>query len=202
MPKVAAAADSPDTSKWSVILDAAESCILEFGANKVSINDIAKRAKIGRMTVYRTFENRQAILSALVMRRMEAIATNVAAALEAASAFEQAVIDGSILTVRLADADEIWQSISKDEGAMQFDQLLLSRGSLGGLLFARTWQRTIELGRKEGLIRDALSNEQVGEWIRNMHFLLIHRADLDDDQKARFLARFALPALRGSTDRP
>ena len=176
-------------------MEAAEACIRRFGANKVSINDIAESAGIGRMTVYRTFENRGAILAAIVIRRMSRIAQQVKEALQNAASFEDAVVKGSILTIELAEADELWQSISQNEGSMQFDQLLLSRGSIGDRLFMETWQSAIDLGRNENKIRTELTDEQVAEWVRHVHFLLIHRPDLSGDQRARFIKRFALPAL-------
>lgn len=182
-------------SKKQLILEATESCIREYGANKVSINDIAARAGLGRMTVYRAFENRAAILEELVIQRVEIIARQVSAVLATTVDFDDAVIEGSMLTIRLSEEDEIWQSISENGESEQFDQLQLASGSLGEQLFFKVWNDTIARGRRENKIRDELSDQQIGDWLRSMQFLIMQRPDLDQEKKKQFLRRFALPAL-------
>ena len=50
------------------ILKAAESCFEYFGFRKTTVDDIAKSAGISRTTVYRFFKDRDALLSALVLK--------------------------------------------------------------------------------------------------------------------------------------
>jgi AcrR family transcriptional regulator len=47
------------------ILRAARDCFLQFGYNKTSLDDIAKRADISRPLIYRAFKNKEEIFGAL-----------------------------------------------------------------------------------------------------------------------------------------
>lgn len=50
------------------ILDAACDCYLRIGVNKTSVDMVAKEAKVSRTTVYRYFQNRDELLTSLVIR--------------------------------------------------------------------------------------------------------------------------------------
>lgn len=64
---------SNDESGWTVedrILDAAASCVLAYGVERVTLAEIARRAGISRPTVYRRFPDTRSILAALLTRRI------------------------------------------------------------------------------------------------------------------------------------
>src|SRR3954452_25599693 len=64
---------SNDYSSPSVsdrILDAAASCVLAFGVERVTLAEIARRAGISRPTVYRRFPDTPSILAALLTMRI------------------------------------------------------------------------------------------------------------------------------------
>ena len=52
------------------ILDAAASCVLAFGVERVTLAEIARRAGVSRPTVYRRFPDTQSILAALPTMRI------------------------------------------------------------------------------------------------------------------------------------
>lgn len=52
------------------ILDAAASCVLAFGIDRVTLAEIARRAGVSRPTVYRRFPDTQSILAALLTARV------------------------------------------------------------------------------------------------------------------------------------
>ena len=52
------------------ILDAAASCVLAFGVDRVTLAEIARRAGVSRPTVYRRFPDIQSILAALLTARV------------------------------------------------------------------------------------------------------------------------------------
>lgn len=49
-----------------IILDAAKTCYQEKGIGSTSIDDIANAAKVNRRTIYRYFDNKKAIIQAVV----------------------------------------------------------------------------------------------------------------------------------------
>ncbi len=59
------------------ILAAAASCVRDFGIERVTLAEIARRARLSRPTVYRRWPDTQAILAALLTRRVTEIAADV-----------------------------------------------------------------------------------------------------------------------------
>lgn len=60
------------------------------------------------------------------------------------------------------------------------------------------WSGVIDTGRKQGLVRDDLSNERIVELIANIHALLLIRDDYTVADQRKFLIDFLLPALRSA----
>lgn len=61
---------SNDRSLSDQILDAAASCVVAYGVDRVTLAEIARRAGVSRPTVYRRFPDTQSILAALLTARI------------------------------------------------------------------------------------------------------------------------------------
>jgi AcrR family transcriptional regulator len=59
------------------ILDAAASCVRDFGLHRVTVAEIARRARVSRPTVYRRWPDTQSILAALLTSRITAVLRDV-----------------------------------------------------------------------------------------------------------------------------
>lgn len=55
------------------LLDAAEACVMAVGMRRTTLTDVARRAGISRMTVYRRFPDVEALLQALMTREFVAV---------------------------------------------------------------------------------------------------------------------------------
>lgn len=62
---------SPDTG--DKILDAAASCVLAYGVERVTLAEIARRAGVSRPTIYRRWPDTRALLAALLTARITAV---------------------------------------------------------------------------------------------------------------------------------
>lgn len=71
------AARSHETA--TAILDAARSALLDFGVRRTTLSDIAARAGVSRMTVYKRFGDLEAIVRAVMRREFTAVIERVAA---------------------------------------------------------------------------------------------------------------------------
>lgn len=61
----------------SALLDAARACVMAVGFRRTTLTDVARRAGVSRMTVYRRFPDVEALLQALMTREFLAVLTDV-----------------------------------------------------------------------------------------------------------------------------
>lgn len=79
------------------ILDAAYEELLHFGVKGVSVEDIAKRVGIARITIYRRFANKDALLGAVALREGQRLLARVDAAIDSASSLEEQLVEGFVV---------------------------------------------------------------------------------------------------------
>jgi AcrR family transcriptional regulator len=62
------------------ILSAAASCVRDFGIERVTLAEIARRARVSRPTIYRRWPDTQAILAALLTQRVAGVLREIPSA--------------------------------------------------------------------------------------------------------------------------
>jgi AcrR family transcriptional regulator len=82
------------TSTSDRILDAAYDELLHFGVKGVSVEDIAKRCGVARVTVYRRFSNKDGLLGALALREGQRLFDQIDAAMAPGASREEQLIEG------------------------------------------------------------------------------------------------------------
>src|SRR5215217_7383195 len=76
---------SPPDPRQTTYLDAARECILDVGWRRTTLTEVARRAGVSRMTIYRAWPDMPSVLGDLMTREWgEVVARAVAAADEAA----------------------------------------------------------------------------------------------------------------------
>ncbi len=144
-----AAAPGPDP-----ILDAARATVLDFGVRRTTVIEVARRAGLSRMTVYRRYPDGQALIRAVMAREFSAVmkqASAEAQALAGADGRERAVT-AAVRTVELLQSHPVllrllelepellWPYVSSRPGRFQ----QLSRATLAQALVA---------GQEDGSVR-------------------------------------------------
>src|SRR5258706_16050143 len=76
------------------ILDAAYDELLHFGVRRISIEDIAKRVGVARITIYRRFQNKDDLLAAVAMREGQRLFAEVDAAIEPRARTDEQLVEG------------------------------------------------------------------------------------------------------------
>ena len=96
------------------LLDAARECVLAVGVRRTTVTDVARRAGVSRMTLYRRFPDLEAILAALMTREFGRLVDQAAEQASGATSRERVVatvVHGSRalahdpLFMRLLDVD-------------------------------------------------------------------------------------------------
>jgi AcrR family transcriptional regulator len=96
------------------LLDAARACVLAVGVRRTTVTDVARRAGVSRMTLYRRFPDLEGVLAALMTREFGRLVADAAARAGGKTTRERVVamvVHGSRalavdpLFVRLLDVD-------------------------------------------------------------------------------------------------
>jgi AcrR family transcriptional regulator len=82
------------TSTTDRILDSAYDEVLHFGVKGASVERIAKRAGIARITIYRRFASKEALLVAVAAREAERLFEKVDGIIEAQPTIEDQIVEG------------------------------------------------------------------------------------------------------------
>jgi len=93
------------------ILNACRVQLVEFGLRRTSIDDVARRAGVGRMTLYRRFAGRDALVTATLLREARAGVAEVLAAVEAVDDPAEQCLEGFLAGVRVLRSNPLGQRL-------------------------------------------------------------------------------------------
>ena len=105
------------------ILDAALELAAASGIDKLTMDEIARRAGVGRMTVYRRFGERDALLQALGVRETRRSLGQIAAALDPAEPIEERIADGFVAALRVANTHPLLVRVARFEPEILLDAM-------------------------------------------------------------------------------
>ncbi|MGV0744508.1 TetR/AcrR family transcriptional regulator [Mycolicibacterium sp. XJ870] len=98
---------SNDESLGDRILEAAASCVLAFGVERVMLAEIARRAGVSRPTVYRRFPDTRSILAALLTARIVRVLDEV----ESARCDREALVTRIVTVAQRLRHDEVIMAV-------------------------------------------------------------------------------------------
>lgn len=84
------------------ILDAALQEYLTHGLRRTSVDDVARRANLGRATIYRRFATRDELVQAVYLREYRRFFAEIAAAVDGLPTVAQRLVEGFVVGVRNA----------------------------------------------------------------------------------------------------
>ncbi|MCV7042075.1 TetR family transcriptional regulator [Mycolicibacterium moriokaense] len=114
----------PDSSSTTeAILDAA---IVEFeqhGFRRVALDDVARRAKISRTTIYRRFRNKDELVSAVIERENATLFADIANELKKAGPQSNYYVEAFTLAILKFRRHRVLDRMIRDEPALVLDLL-------------------------------------------------------------------------------
>jgi AcrR family transcriptional regulator len=133
-------------------LDAARDCILDVGWRRTTLTEVAKRAGVSRMTIYRAWSDMGSLLGDLMTREWVGIAaaTRVAAVDTTTPA---GIAAAALSTVRALRDNELFVRIVELDPDLMLPYLLSRRGRSQEALI-EILAAEIESGQGSGAIRD------------------------------------------------
>ena len=191
--------DPPD-EVGTRILDAAFEQFCLVGIRRSSMEDVARRAKVGRVTIYRRFESKDRLVSALLWRETRTAIATVEAAVSAAANPEDRFVDGFLAGMHFMRQHPLLKALLSTEPETALP--LLTVKASGGLELARAFMaQEIRRARKDLGIADVDSDQVAEVFARLTHSLVLTRPTclpLEDDERTReFARRHIVPMVTG-----
>ncbi|HWE33141.1 MAG TPA: TetR/AcrR family transcriptional regulator [Solirubrobacteraceae bacterium] len=97
------------------ILDAALELAAASGLKHLTMDDVAKRARVGRMTVYRRFGSKATLLDALAVREARRCLRQIAGALDPTAPIDQRFADLFVATLKVIREHPLLQRLARVE---------------------------------------------------------------------------------------
>jgi AcrR family transcriptional regulator len=173
------------------ILDAAFEQFCLIGIRRSSMEDVARRAKVGRVTIYRRFESKDKLVSALLWRETRNAIAKVEAAVAAVADPEDRFVEGFVAGMHAIAHHPLITAVLATEPETALP--LLTVKAKGGLELARAFMANeIRRARADLRIPDGDSDEVAEIFARLTHSLVLtpsSRLPLDDDKRTREFAR-------------
>lgn len=186
------------------ILDAAYTLFLEFGLRKTTMEDVAKRANIGRITVYRHFADKPALFQAVVMRECFRSMQDVEHMLAQINDTEERFVTGFVIVVNGARKHPLISRLLETE-----PEWLLPYLTTNGEAMLRLGSQYLAARLRQDIDQRLLATTNV-DLLAEMLWRLLHSilltpgglmAPPNDDEALRHVAKtFLLPlVLRNSS---
>jgi AcrR family transcriptional regulator len=177
------------------ILEAAREELAAYGLRRTTLDDIAARAGVGRATLYRRFQNRDALLVALVVREVRRLIANVDAQLRGHDSPAERLVAAFLAFISQLREHRLLRRVVVSDP----DQILPILTSPATLALGRDYIAAQAAREQAEGARLTADPQVIGELLaRFAHSLALtpHSVlPLDDDEALRALARDTLVPL-------
>ncbi|HEU5156546.1 MAG TPA: helix-turn-helix domain-containing protein [Streptosporangiaceae bacterium] len=141
-----------------VVLDAARDCVLAVGVRRTTLTDIARRAGVSRMTLYRRWPDVRTLVADLMTREFVALVQGVVR-IEPARPVGPALVDSLVRCARAFREHPLFRKIIEVDPELLLPYLLERRGASQEAML-RLMERDLRAGQADGSIRAADATRQ------------------------------------------
>lgn len=131
-------------SPQDAYLDAARACLLDVGWRRTTLTEVARRAGVSRMTIYRTWADMPTLLGDLMTREWTGVV--------GATAGTGDLVERMVATIRALRANELFVRIVEVDPELVLPYLLARRGRSQDLVLAIA-ETAIAEGQQAGEVR-------------------------------------------------
>jgi len=198
------AVQPPDDATSERILDAALDLAAASGLRHLTMDDVARRAGVGRVTVYRRFGDRARLVDALTVRECRRCLAQLAGVVDLSLPVEERIAEGFVGALRIAREHPLLARVARLEPEGALAAVNAADGQLLALMRAFVADQ-IRAGERAGDPPAGDPDEAAELLVRlGLSFVLIRPTILgvDDDESARRLARTLIaPIVTGGPRR-
>ena len=167
--------NSPD----GALLDAARECVLAVGLRRTTLTDVARRAGVSRMTMYRRWPDMATLMADLMTREWSSIAIAADAAAVGDTARER-IVDGLVRGAGALRAHPMFRRVIELDPEVLLPYLVDRRGSVQDAFLAQL-TGSLRAGAADGSLRDREPVLLARSLILALHGFVISAATMTDD---------------------
>jgi AcrR family transcriptional regulator len=195
---LAEGAETPADAVSERILDAALDLAGASGLRNLTMDQVARRAGVGRMTVYRRFGDRDGLVQALTVRESRRCLAELDSAADVSQPMEEQIAEGFVVSLRLAATHPLLARLATAEGDVVLQTLTARRG--GVFTVATTFlAERLRAAQRSGVLPADVDVDAVAELLvrLTMSFVLLPASTLPlhDEERLRDIARRHLVPL-------
>lgn len=194
-------AEAPDDATSERILDAALELSAASGVRNLTMDEVAARAGVGRMTVYRRFGGRDALVEALAVREARRCLADLDATVDPGAPVADQIAQGFLATLRIAREHPLLARLTRHEPETALAALNANDSAVFRMSRAFVAQRLLE-AQRSGLIDKEVEAEYAAELLIRVGFSFVLIGEsalpLESDRLARQVARELIAPILGS----
>jgi AcrR family transcriptional regulator len=193
--------ETPSDPTSERILDAALGLAAASGLRHVTMDAVAERAGVGRMTVYRRFGGRDELIEALAVRESRRCLAELDTTVDPGAPVADQIAQGLLTSLRLIREHPLLDRLARHEPAAALAALTSDGAAVFAMGRAFVAER-VRQSQKAGKVDASLDPEHVAELLVRLgfSFLLIPQSSLplDDDEEMRRIAVAMVAPILGA----
>lgn len=183
------------------ILDAAVAQAEDFGLRRFTIDDVARRVGVSRVTVYRYFPKKERLIEAVLLRELRRFLADVEAAVAPYETLEERLVEGFVFALSSLREHRLLNRIMRTEPELLLPHLTVDAGPViaAGREFIARYSRTeaqaggLQLGEEDIQGTAELLARSVLSFVLTPDSVLGMRSP---EEIRRFAEHYLVPVLR------
>ncbi|BCL18390.1 TetR/AcrR family transcriptional regulator [Streptomyces tuirus] len=190
----------PNSADNDVVLDAVRDCVLAVGVRRTTMTDVARRAGLSRMTLYRRWPDVRSLVGDLMTREWIAVATGSMPESRPEAGTRPSLIDGLVAGVEAFRAHPLFQKIVDVDPELLLPYVLDRRGASQEALL-ELLAGVLREGHTDGSVREAPAERQARTVLLILQSFALSLRTMTDEDDAELTTAAFLAELRTVLER-
>ncbi|MGF0174079.1 TetR/AcrR family transcriptional regulator [Streptomyces sp. Marseille-Q5077] len=187
-------------SDSDAVLDAVRDCVLAVGVRRTTLTDVARRAGVSRMTLYRRWPDVRSLVGDLMTREWVAVATAAMPERQAGADARGLIVDGLVTGVDAFRAHPLFRKIVDVDPELLLPYVLDRRGASQQALLALLADGLRE-GHADGSVRAGHVERQARALLLIVQSFTLSLRTMTDEDDADLSSEAFLAELRSILER-
>ncbi|WP_109030811.1 TetR/AcrR family transcriptional regulator [Streptomyces rubrogriseus] len=190
----------PTPSDSDTVLDAVRDCVLAVGVRRTTMTDVARRAGVSRMTLYRRWPDVRSLVGDLMTREWIAVATGAVPEPAQDTDIRSRMVEGLVAGVEAFRAHPLFRKIVDVDPELLLPYVLDRRGASQEALL-ELLAESLEEGHADGSVRRTHTGRQARSVLLVVQSFALSLRTMADEDDAELTTAALLAELRTILER-